>query len=69
MEEEITTTTTTAIQKNHKILWTILYEQIRQSRINVNISRNIQLSKVNQEEIYNLNKTITNSEVEFVIRN
>ena len=54
-------------KKNHKKKWTVVCQQIAQPRRNGQIFRNIQRAKSNQEEIDNLNRLITSSEIEFVI--
>ena len=63
-------TSPTKIQKKKKIQWTIIYQQIGQPKRNRQTSRKIQSAKIflNQEETDNLNRLITSSEIDFVIK-
>ena len=53
--------------KNHnRILQTIIYQQIRQTRSNEQISRNIQLTKTESKETDHLNRPIIKNKIESV---
>ena len=51
-------------KKNERILWTIICQQIWQPRRNGHLSRNLQLPRLNQEEIDQLNTPIAKNEIE-----
>ena len=57
------------IQKFVTILCTVIFQQIGQLRKNGQISRKIYLPSLNQEETENLNRMISKSKNEFVIKN
>ena len=62
------TTDTAEIQKiiNKRILWTIVCQQIWQPTRNGQLSRDVQPTKLNQEEIDQPNRPITRNEIEYV---
>ena len=67
-EKGAVTMDTTEIQKNHKRIWsTVICQQIRQPRGNGHLSRD-GLPILNQKEIDQLNRLITGSEFECIIK-